>query len=106
MDEIHDNSHPSVAKQRRVNSTNTRALETGDAASSDDDRRQTQAANELSPSRSRRTRTPFAQACLRFVHDRVAMTALVTTILVLLFSFGAPLISHFVTHRGYADQVL
>jgi peptide/nickel transport system permease protein len=54
----------------------------------------------------RRDRTPLAQAWARFLHDRVSMTALVMTILILLFSFGAPLISHLLTHGSYADQSL
>ncbi|HVX30787.1 MAG TPA: ABC transporter permease [Nitrolancea sp.] len=42
----------------------------------------------------------------RFVRDRVALAALLVTALILIFSLGAPLVSQFVTHRGYADQVL
>ena len=34
------------------------------------------------------------------------MASLMMSIVILLFSFGAPLISHFITHRGYADQTL
>ena len=54
----------------------------------------------------RRYRSPLAQALARFSQDRVAITALVLTIVILLFSFGAPLISHLITHRGYAEQKL
>jgi peptide/nickel transport system permease protein len=51
-------------------------------------------------------RSPLGQAWRRFRRDRVAVCALILAALILTFSFSAPLISHFVTHRGYADQVL
>jgi peptide/nickel transport system permease protein len=50
--------------------------------------------------------SPFAQTWKRFTNDRIALVALVVTLLVLIFSLGAPLVSHFVTHRGYAEQTL
>jgi peptide/nickel transport system permease protein len=50
--------------------------------------------------------SPYARAWKRFARDRVALTALAVTVLVLAFSLGAPFVSHFVTHRGYAEQVL
>lgn len=52
------------------------------------------------------TASPFAQTWKRFARDRVALIALAVTLIVLACSLGAPLISHFIAHRGYADQVL
>jgi peptide/nickel transport system permease protein len=46
------------------------------------------------------------QSWLRFKRNRTAMGALVVTILILMFSFGAPLISMFVTGKGYQEQSL
>jgi peptide/nickel transport system permease protein len=46
------------------------------------------------------------QSWMRFRRNRVAMGALVVTILILMFSFGAPLISAFVTGKGYQEQSL
>lgn len=46
------------------------------------------------------------QSWVRFRRNRVAMGALVVTILILVFSFGAPLISQFVTGKGYQEQSL
>jgi peptide/nickel transport system permease protein len=46
------------------------------------------------------------QSWIRFKRNRGAMAALVVTILILLFSFGAPLVSMFVTGKGYQEQSL
>ncbi|TVR76866.1 MAG: ABC transporter permease [Sphaerobacteraceae bacterium] len=46
------------------------------------------------------------QSWLRFRRNKTAMGALIVTILILLFSFGAPLISMFVTGKGYQEQSL
>lgn len=46
------------------------------------------------------------QSWLRFRRNRVAMGALVATVIILVFSFGAPLISMFVTDKGYQEQSL
>ncbi len=46
------------------------------------------------------------QSWLRFRRNKTAMGALVVTILILLFSFGAPLLSTFVTGKGYQEQSL
>lgn len=46
------------------------------------------------------------QSWLRFRRNRTAMGALVVTILILIFSFGAPLLSMFVTGKGYQEQSL
>jgi peptide/nickel transport system permease protein len=46
------------------------------------------------------------QSWIRFRRNRTAMGALIVTILILLFSFGAPLISMFVTGKGYQEQSL
>lgn len=50
--------------------------------------------------------SPLAQTWKRFASDRVALVALAGTLVVLIFCLGAPLVSHVITHRGYADQVL
>jgi ABC-type dipeptide/oligopeptide/nickel transport system permease subunit len=50
--------------------------------------------------------SPFTRAWKRFARDRVALVALAVTLFVLLFCLGAPFVSHFITHRGPADQVL
>ena len=51
-------------------------------------------------------RTYLQQSWTRFKHNRLAVGSLVVVILILIFGFGAPLISHFITHQGYADQSL
>jgi peptide/nickel transport system permease protein len=52
------------------------------------------------------TSSPLVRTWKRFASDRVALVALAVTALILVFSLGAPLISHVITHRGYADQAL
>ncbi len=46
------------------------------------------------------------QSWRRFQHNRIAVVALFITFLILIFSIGAPLISHFITHKGMSDQFL
>jgi peptide/nickel transport system permease protein len=46
------------------------------------------------------------QSWIRFRRNRVAMGAMVVTAIILLFSFGAPLVSMFVTGKGYQEQSL
>lgn len=50
--------------------------------------------------------SPLAQTWTRFASSRVSLVALAVTLLVLVFSLGAPIVSHFVTHRSYAEQTL
>ncbi|MEX2426297.1 MAG: ABC transporter permease [Thermomicrobiaceae bacterium] len=46
------------------------------------------------------------QSWIEFRRNRAAMGALIVTVLILLFSFGAPLVSEFVTGKGYQEQSL
>ena len=46
------------------------------------------------------------QSWRRFRRNRVAVVALVVTFLIVLFSVGAPLISHFITHKNMSEQFL
>jgi len=62
------------------------------------------------PDLSRAARTKqrgyFEQAWMRFRRNRLAVLSLIVTVLIMAFSYGAPLISHFITHKSYADQSL
>jgi peptide/nickel transport system permease protein len=51
-------------------------------------------------------RTYLQQSWTRFKKNKTAVVALVFTIVILLFGFGAPLISEFVTHKTYGEQSL
>jgi peptide/nickel transport system permease protein len=46
------------------------------------------------------------QSWIRFRRNRMAMVSLVVTLLILLFSFGAPLVSAVITGKGYQEQSL
>jgi len=77
-----DDTHPAVSNVRQVRQSRSGARLSAPAAS------------------------PLRQMWRRFASNHVALFALLVTVLVLVFSLGAPLVSHFVTHRGYAEQVL
>ncbi|HET7035250.1 MAG TPA: ABC transporter permease [Thermomicrobiaceae bacterium] len=63
-------------------------------------------ASRLSRAEETVPRTYLQQSWARFKHNRLAVASLFVVILILVFGFGAPLISHFFTHQGYADQSL
>ncbi len=63
-------------------------------------------AGDLSRAARRQPESYLQQSWRRFQHNRLAVVALFMTVVILCFSFGAPLISHFITHKGYADQSL
>jgi peptide/nickel transport system permease protein len=52
------------------------------------------------------SRTFVQQSWIRFRRNKLAVASLVVIIIILLLGFGAPLISRFVTHQNYAEQVL
>lgn len=62
--------------------------------------------DQLSRLGKTKTKTYLQQSWARFRRNYVAMGALVIVILALLFGFGAPLVSRFITHHGYGEQVL
>lgn len=51
-------------------------------------------------------RSYLSQCWYRFRSNKAAVAGLIVFILALCFGFGAPLISRFVTHHGFADQSL
>lgn len=51
-------------------------------------------------------RSYLSQCWTRFKRNKMAVAGLVVFILALVFGFGAPLISQYVTHHTYADQSL
>ncbi len=63
-------------------------------------------AGDLSRVARRQPEGYLRQSWRRFQHNKIAVAALVVTILILLFSFGAPLISHFITHKSMSQQFL
>ena len=56
--------------------------------------------------RARPAQSYDRQSWNRFRQNSVALASLAVTVLILFFRFGAPLISEFVTHRGYDQQAL
>lgn len=70
------------------------------------DARRLAEAGDLSRAARRQPEGYLRQSWRRFRHNRLAIVALLMTILIVCFSFGAPLISHFITHKSYADQSL
>jgi peptide/nickel transport system permease protein len=64
------------------------------------------AGSEMSVLERNKPRGYIHQSWIRFKRNKVAMGALIVTVLILLFSFGAPLISMFVTGKGYQQQSL
>jgi peptide/nickel transport system permease protein len=61
---------------------------------------------ELSRVTLTRPRSYLRQSWDRFKRNRFALAALAVTALIMLFSYGAPLISEFITHKSYSDQSL
>lgn len=59
-------------------------------------------------SRASRTesRTYLTQSWLRFRNNGLAVAALAVVVAALVFGFGAPLISTYITHQGYEEQIL
>ncbi len=51
-------------------------------------------------------RTYLRQSWDRFKRNKISLAALAVTILILMFSFGAPLVSTFITGKGYQEQSL
>lgn len=52
------------------------------------------------------SRTYLQQSWLRFRHNGLAIGALIVVIAALAFGFGSPLISSYITHQGYEEQIL
>ncbi len=63
-------------------------------------------AGDLSRAARRAPEGFLRQSWRRFQRNRIAVAALFFTIVILTFSFGAPLISHFITHKSMSDQFL
>jgi peptide/nickel transport system permease protein len=76
------------------------------ALTSDGASRRIADAGDLSRAGRRAPEGYLRQSWRRFRRNRVATFALGVTILILLFSFGAPLISKFITHKTLGEQVL
>ncbi len=70
------------------------------------DARRLAEAGDLSRAARREPESYLRQSWRRFQRNRIAVVALGFTILILCFSFGAPLISHFITHKSMSDQFL
>jgi peptide/nickel transport system permease protein len=51
-------------------------------------------------------RSYLRQSWDRFKRNKISVTALGVTILIIMFSFGAPLVSMFITGKGYQEQSL
>src|SRR5690606_5715297 len=65
-----------------------------------------QVREELSRVARTKPRSNAQQACARFRRNRLALASLVVVVLMVAFGFSAPLISRYVTHVGYDEQVL
>src|SRR5690349_13049143 len=52
------------------------------------------------------SRTFVQQSWQRFRRNRLAVVSLVVMIVIIAMGFGAPLISHYVTHHSYEEQSL
>ncbi len=63
-------------------------------------------ADSLSRAARRTPESYLRQSWRRFRTNRIAIVALILTVLILAFSFGAPLISHFITHKSMSEQTL
>jgi peptide/nickel transport system permease protein len=63
-------------------------------------------ADDLSRLSHTQPRTYLEQSWARFRRNQIAVGALVIVVIALAFGYGAPLISHFVTHQSYANQDL
>ncbi|MDI3340415.1 MAG: ABC transporter permease [Sphaerobacter sp.] len=61
---------------------------------------------ELSRVARTKARSNFQQAWTRFRRNHLAVGSLVVVVLIFAFGFSAPLISRYVTHVGYDEQVL
>ena len=64
------------------------------------------AGDSLSRAARTQPRTYLQQSWARFRRNWLAIAALILVVIALLFGYGAPLISEYVTHRDYAEQVL
>ncbi|HUZ03527.1 MAG TPA: ABC transporter permease [Thermomicrobiaceae bacterium] len=62
--------------------------------------------NHLTVAERVAARSYLQQSWLRFKRNRLAIAAGVLVVIIFCFGFGAPLISKYVTHVGYADQTL
>lgn len=62
--------------------------------------------DQLSRLARTKPRTYLQQSWSRFTHNRLAVASLMVVALILAFGFGAPLVSHYITHQGYAEQSL
>ncbi|MBX6341115.1 MAG: ABC transporter permease, partial [Thermomicrobiaceae bacterium] len=64
------------------------------------------ASADLSRAARTKQRGYLEQVWRRFRRNHLALAALAVTLVILVFSYGAPLVSAYVTHKGYADQSL
>ncbi len=64
------------------------------------------ASADLTRAARTKQRSYLEQVWRRFKRNHLALAALAVTLVILVFSYGAPLVSAYVTHKGYADQSL